>query len=151
MFTITRTKSSNPTFKKLVKELDSYLAIVDGDDHAFYSQYNKLDSIKHVLLVYSGDTAIACGAIKEYNSDTVEVKRMFTLPSFRGKGVAQQLLTELEIWARELGYKKVQLETGVRQTEAVALYVKCKYSKIPNYGQYEGLADSICFGKTLSV
>lgn len=148
-FSVKRTNSSNVDFIKLVKLLDSELAIIDGDEHGFYSQYNKIDKINHVTLVYNGTVAIACGAIKEFSTEAMEVKRMFTLPDFRGKGVASLLLSELEKWAKELGYQKCVLETGKRQEDAVALYQKNGYRVIPNYGQYIGVENSVCFEKKL--
>ncbi|GGG67073.1 GNAT family N-acetyltransferase [Epilithonimonas arachidiradicis] len=144
-----RTTSENPDFQKLVKQLDSYLSVMDGDEHDFYHQYNKIDMLKNCVVIYDNDEAVACGAIKELDSKSMEVKRMFTLPEKRGKGLASAILKELEIWSKELGYKKTVLETGKRQIEAVALYNKCGYKIIPNYGQYIGVDNSVCFEKEL--
>ena len=149
MLTITRTNSSNQDFINLVKELDAYLAEKDGREHAFYDLYNKLDKIKHAVVAYEMDQAVGCGAIKEYDKNTMEVKRMFTLPECRGKGVATKILNELEKWTTELGYKKCILETGKRQPEAIALYKKSGYKNIPNYGQYTGMNNSVCFQKEM--
>lgn len=149
MFQIIRTNSTNKDFIYLVKFLDAYLAEKDGDEHSFYAQYNKLDALNHVVLVYENDIALGCGAIKEYNSTSMEVKRMYTLPESRGKGIASKVLTELENWAQELGFLKIVLETGKRQVEAVSLYKKSGYELIDNYGQYEGMGNSLCFEKVL--
>ncbi|MBL3656258.1 GNAT family N-acetyltransferase [Fulvivirga sediminis] len=149
MIKIVRTGASDAAFKNLVSILDADLAVRDGDEHAFYDQYNKLDSIKYALVAYKNDQPIACGAIKEFDHSTMEVKRMFTAPECRGEGIAVQILSELEKWAAELSYKKCVLETGVRQPEAIRLYEKCGYSPIPNYGQYIGVDNSRCFEKKL--
>ena len=101
------------------------------------------------IVIFDNDEAVTCGAIKEFDSKSMEVKRMFTLPEKRGKGLASKILTELETWTKELGYEKTFLETGKRQTEAIALYNKCGYKVIPNYGQYIGIDNSICFEKKL--
>ena len=95
------------------------------------------------------ELAVGCGALKEFDEFSMEVKRMYVLPEKRGLGLAQKILQELEIWAKELGYKKCVLETGKRQIEAVQLYQKCNYKKIPNYGQYKKMENSICFEKNL--
>jgi GNAT superfamily N-acetyltransferase len=79
----------------------------------------------------------------------MEVKRMFTLPENRGKGLAGMILSELQLWAKEMNFKKCILETGIRQIEAIALYKKSDFIIIPNYGQYEGIETSICFEKKL--
>jgi GNAT superfamily N-acetyltransferase len=80
----------------------------------------------------------------------MEVKRMFTLPEYRKKGVATAILTELEKWSKELGYEKCILETGKRQPEAIDLYMSQGYRSTPNYGQYVGVENSVCFEKLLS-
>ena len=68
------------------------------------------------------DAFVGCGSIKRYNKDTVEIKRMYVNPKSRGLGIATNVLKELELWAKELGYKKCILETGIRQVEAVNFY-----------------------------
>lgn len=149
MIKIVRTNSKNQDFIKLVKQLDAYLKITDGDEHEFYNQFNSIDVLKYVVVCYFDDVAIGCGAIKKFDDDSMEVKRMFVSPNYRGKGIAQNILEELEIWAKELGYKKCVLETGKRQVEAVKFYHKCDYTVIPNYGQYQGMENSVCFEKLL--
>jgi putative acetyltransferase len=149
MITFKRTDSTHPDFAGLVKLLDADLAVRDGADHAFYSQFNKIDKIKNAIVAFDGDSPIGCGAIKEFDSSTMEVKRMFTLPEYRGRGVASHVLNELEKWAGELGYSRCVLETGKRQPEAIALYHKEGYRVIENYGQYKGMENSVCFDKSL--
>lgn len=150
MITLKRSDSNNTDFQQLVVELDRYLAITDGDEHAFYAQYNKSDGLKYVVVAYDGDTAVGCGAIKNYAAEVMEVKRMYVAPSARGQGVASTILKELENWAAQLGHKKCLLETGVKQLEAIRLYQRSGYHIIPNYGQYEGVTNSVCFEKKLA-
>lgn len=147
--TFLRTDSENPDFVSLVRLLDADLAKRDGADHSFYSQFNTIAAIRHVMVAYENETPVGCGAIKEYTPDAMEVKRMYVLPEFRKHGIASQILTALETWTRELGYPTCVLETGKRQPEAIALYQKNGYVIIPNYGQYAGIDNSICFQKKL--
>lgn len=149
MITIKRTTSDNPEFEKLVIQLDAYLAILDGDDHEFYAQFNKTSLLKNALIAYENDVVVGIGAYKEYDSENAEMKRMYTLPEYRGKGIASKILTELEIWAKEENYKSSLLETGYLQTDAISLYQKLGYTIIENYGQYSGVENSICMKKTL--
>jgi putative acetyltransferase len=149
MYKFLKTDSANPHFVRLVELLDIELAERDGHEYAFYQQFNSLAEIKHVVICYVDETPVACGSIKPFDERSMEVKRMFTLPAYRGKGIAALLLAELEYWAKELGYEKCVLETGTRQPEAIALYKKCSYQIIPNYGQYAGVNNSICFEKVL--
>lgn len=146
---IKRTTSDDADFQNLVKELDKDLSIRDGDEHSFYAQFNKVDDIKNALVAYQNDKAIGCGAIKKMDEQTMEVKRMYVPPKLRGNGIASQILKELETWSKELGYKKCILETGKMQPEAIALYHKNHYKIITNYGQYQGIENSVCFAKEL--
>ena len=149
MLKFVRTNSDNKDFLALVKELDQDLATRDGKDRVFYNQFNKLDTIKHVIVAFENDDPAGCGAIKHYSDDTMEIKRMFVPLNLRGKGIASLVLSELEKWTMELSYSKCILETGKRQPEAIALYKKNGYAVIPNYGQYENIENSICFHKLL--
>lgn len=149
MIHLIRTDSGNPDFRELVVLLDRYLAIMDGDEHAFYDQYNKVAAIKEVVVAYDGDKPVGCGAIKKYSDAAAEVKRMYVLPESRGKGIAKRILDALEQWAAELGFSECILETGKRQTEAVHLYQNYGYAITDNYGQYQNVANSICMKKNL--
>ncbi|WP_341227656.1 GNAT family N-acetyltransferase [uncultured Arcticibacterium sp.] len=149
MITIKRCTSENIDFINLVAALDKELAIIDGDDHAFYSQYNKIDKIQYAIVAYKDEVPVGCGAIKQFDADSMEVKRMYVNPNGRNMGTATVMLKGLENWAKESGYKKCLLETGKRQEDAVALYTKNGYVVIPNYGQYEGVENSVCFEKVL--
>lgn len=144
-----RTNSNDRDFINLIVLLDQDLAIRDGEDHAFYNQFNKTDKIKHVIVYYENDVAVSCGAFREKESDKVEIKRMFVHPDYRKKGIASSVLKELEIWAKEVGYAYTILETGKNQPEAINLYQKQGYIIIPNYPPYEKMDNSVCMKKTL--
>ncbi|MRT16535.1 GNAT family N-acetyltransferase [Vitellibacter sp. q18] len=149
---LSRTNATNPDFIKLVKNLDTELAVRDGDDHPFYDQFNKLDSIKYAVVAYDENQApVGCGAIKQFSPKVMEVKRMYVAKENRGQGIAAEILRMLEIWALELGNRKCILETGIHQPEAISLYKKSGYTFIDNYGQYAGVANSVCFEKLLKT
>ena len=149
MLHITRTTSENPDFIELVKHLDAELAVRDGEDHAFYAQFNKIDKIKFAVVAYEDAKPLGCGGFREFAPNAVEIKRMYVFPESRRKGVAASILTELEKWAAELSYARCVLETGKNQPEALRLYEKSGYRIIPNYGQYAGVENSVCFEKEL--
>lgn len=146
---INRTDSSHKDFQDLVKLLDADLAIRNGEDQTFFNQFNKLDSIKNCIVVYITEVPAACGAFKKFDEETVEIKRMYTHPDFRKKGLATAIVKELEKWAKELNYKKAVLETSLEQNEALSVYEKSGYERIPNYGQYIGIEKSVCYEKFL--
>lgn len=149
--TLIRTDSDHTDFRTLVALLDQDLAVRDGDDHAFYAQFNKVDAIKEVIVAYQNGTAVGCGAIKPFSATEAEVKRMFVHPDHRNRGIAAKVLNELESWATELGFAAFVLETGKKQPEAISLYQKVGYHIIPNYGQYIGVDNSVCMIKTITA
>jgi putative acetyltransferase len=149
MVSYLRTDSENKDFVALVKLLDADLKIRDGDDHAFYAQFNTSASIRNTIVVYDNEIPVACGAIKAFDQDSAEVKRMYVVESRRRMGMAKGVLAELEKWAIELGYKNLVLETGKNQPEALQLYNNSGYEVTENYGQYKGVENSVCFRKTL--
>ena len=145
-----RTDSGNLDFQELVKKLDAELAERDGPQHGFYHQFNGIEGLDRVVLAVKDGRAVGCGALKELEADVLEVKRMYTVPEQRGRGLAGKLLHELEQWAVEDGYARIVLETGRRQPEAIGLYQKHGYLKTENYGPYIGVDNSVCFEKKLN-
>ncbi len=150
MISIERTTYRHLHFQQLVAQLDAEIAERDGADHAFYAQFNTIDMIENALIAYDEHKmAVGCGAIKAFSPGVMEVKRMYVLPDHRGRGIASIILRGLEDWAKELSMEKCVLETGKRQPEAIRLYEKNGYQRTPNYGQYAGIDNSVCFEKLL--
>ncbi|MGK0254661.1 MAG: putative acetyltransferase [Mariniflexile sp.] len=149
MIALIRTDSGNADFVKLVHQLNEYLKMMDGEEHAFYSQYNGIESLKNVIVAYVNSEPVGCGAFKKFDDNRVEIKRMYTASEHRGIRVASKILKELESWSQEMSYSTSILETGKRQIEAVQFYKKNNYKIITNYGQYLGKENSLCFKKEL--
>jgi GNAT superfamily N-acetyltransferase len=149
MINLLRIDSDNADFRDLVALLDGDLAIQDGAEHSFYTQFNKIDKIKEVVVAYEDEKSVGCGAFKQFSADAAEIKRMFVLPENRGHGIAGKILTELEIWANELNFSECVLETGIKQPEAIKLYQKSGYERIPSYGLYLNVENSVCMKKII--
>ena len=147
--TFNRTDSTNEDFIALVTLLDQDLKHRDGDEHSFYAQYNKIETIRNVIICYVEEKPIGCGAFKVYSPGKAEIKRMFVLPAYRGQGVGLNILQQLEQWASELKYTECVLETGKKQPEAITLYKKAGYSIIKNYGQYKNIENSVCMQRSI--
>lgn len=141
-----RTNSDNPDFKKLSALFDDYLVDIDGEEKDFFAFYNNV-YLDTVLVVYENSEVVGCGAFKKFDEHTAEIKRMFVHPNHRNKGIAKFVLTELELWANDLGFASFILETSPKLTSAIAMYEKTGYQLIPNYGQYIGVENSICMKK----
>lgn len=149
MLTLLRTTAEHPDFLDLVRQLDRDLAQRDGAEHHYYAQFNKVDQIQRAVVAYLDGQPVGCGAIKAFDPASMEVKRMYVPPAYRGQGIATQVLQELENWTKSLDIPYCVLETGKRQPEAIALYTKNGYAVTPNYGQYIGVENSVCFRKAL--
>jgi GNAT superfamily N-acetyltransferase len=98
------------------------------------------------LIGYSGTRPVACGGWRDHDGDA-EIKRMFVVPAVRGKGFARRILAELERTAAACGRKRIILETGPKQPEALALYRSAGYQDIPVFGFYRHLPSSVCLAK----
>ena len=144
-----RVTASNKNLEILIKELDRYLAISDGEEHDFYDQYNHLDNIKNIIILYIDQIPVGCGAFKEYQDGIAEVKRMYVRSEYRNNGYAGKILKSLEDWAKTEGYHRLVLETGKKMSEAVSFYSNNGYKSINNYGPYKNVDNSICFEKKL--
>lgn len=149
MIRIKRCNSNSIDFKNLITLLDSELNSRYGIIQKSYHYYNKIDFIDTVVVGYYENEPVSCGCFKIMDTDSVEIKRMFVKPEFRGRGVAIKTLSELEAWAVENGFSKGMLETGILQPEAINLYKKGGYQTIENYGQYIGNSNSVCMQKEL--
>ena len=150
MIDIKRTDSNNNDFKYLISLLDNELHGRYGELQKFYDSHNIIESNNNVVIVNYNKIPVACGCFKKFESETVEIKRMFVHLDYRGKGISKTVLNELEKWAQDNGFKKAILETGTKQFEAIGLYQKSGYKKIDNYGQYAGIETSVCMLKELS-
>ncbi len=144
-----RTNQADLEFIALVQQLNQEQEARNGDKNDYYMQFNQLDEIDYVVIAYINEQAVACGGLRPYDSQQIEVKRMFTSENYRQQGIAGQVLIELEQWARELGYEKCILETGTMNPEAVEFYHKNEFKQVAAFPPYTEDIDSICFEKKL--
>ena len=145
------TDGCNHDFIELCHGLDDFLnELVGGEENrAEYVQYNKLDDIHDVVVVYDNDMPVGSASFKKYDEECAEVKRVFIKKEYRGQGISNELMKMLEEKAREKGFKYFILESGEVLVSAMALYRKIGYEVIPNYGQYVGMEKSVCMRKRL--
>ena len=146
---IVRTTSDNPDFRELIVLLDNDLDSRYGVLQEHYNQFNRIEANNTVVVAYLEDIPVGCGCFKKFDNDSVEIKRMFVKVDYRGKGIAKKILTELEQWSTDIGYKNTVLETGSKQFEAINFYTNFGYYRIENFGQYAGNENSICMSKML--
>ncbi len=162
MITVRSLAIDSFTGRLLVQELAEdlatrYAVAPDTASASFFEHYLGEISPSHTSapagafrVAYVGEVPAACGALRPFAAEgTAEIKRMFVRPPFRGRGLSRRVLVDLEGEARALGYHEVVLETGIRQPEAIALYESAGYTRIPNYGKWEGNDLSRCYRKVL--
>jgi putative acetyltransferase len=101
------------------------------------------------LVAYLADTPVGCGAVRQIEPGIAEIKRMYVDPTFRGRGVGRQIVDALAAQARQIGAKRIVLETGPRQPDAIAMYEHAGFVEIPLYGEYIGSQFSVCMAKDL--
>ncbi|HJY13583.1 MAG TPA: GNAT family N-acetyltransferase [Flavobacterium sp.] len=110
---------------------------------------NLIEFNPNVVVVYLNEKAVGCGCFKKYNTNTVELKRMFVSQEARGLGLAQRIIKELEDEARTQGFETMILETLYKQIEAISLYQKVGFEIVENYEPYVGLTNSVCMSKVI--
>ncbi|MEU8298194.1 GNAT family N-acetyltransferase [Micromonospora sp. NPDC048909] len=103
------------------------------------------------LVAHLDGAPVGCGGWRSHGEtgEFAELKRMYTAPAARGRGVARAVLAAVERSAREHGRKQMILECGDRQPEAIAMYTSAGYERIPNFGFYKDAPGCLSFGRTL--
>lgn len=134
---------------RLIAEVQQeYVARYGGEDDTPVDPAQFTPPAGLFLVGYVDDVAVACGGWRSHGTDA-EIKRMYVTPAARGAGLARRMLAELERTAGAAGHRRVILETGSKQPEAVALYRSAGYSEIPAFGYYACTPHSMHFGKVL--
>jgi GNAT superfamily N-acetyltransferase len=147
---IKRTTSNDPDFKFLIRLLDQELERRYPSTYQDTHEYDVIKTETNAVVAYYGKDPVGSGCIRGTDTPgTVEMKRVYVVEGMRRRGVAEAMMGELERWAIELGWKRAILETGVKQPEAIALYTKIGYARIPNFGPYAGADESVCMVKDL--
>lgn len=149
MIEIIRTSSDDKRFKNLILELDNDLYTRYSHADYKYNINTQIDHLDTAVIAQITNITVGCGCFKEVDSGIVEIKRMYVNPYFRGFGVASFIIDSLTQWASELLYDTAVLETGSKQPEAIKLYEKHGFSKIPPFEPYLDIPNSICMGKKL--
>jgi GNAT superfamily N-acetyltransferase len=146
---VVKTTSENPDFISLIKTFDIFLWERYPELKNDYWGNNLIEFNSNVFIIYLNGKAVACGCFKKYNTNTVELKRMFVSPEARGLGLAQRVIKELENEAIDQGFETMILETLYKQIEAINLYQKVGFEIVENYEPYEGLTNSVCMRKSI--
>jgi ribosomal protein S18 acetylase RimI-like enzyme len=124
----------NADFQKLCKELDKFQNnLVPERVSLGFTSLAGLENLHDILLVYDGEKAIACGALKRSSKDSAEISRVYTDENYRGQGIGKMIMNELEERAKKKGYSRLVLDTWKTSSSARALYTKLGYKEIPMF------------------
>jgi len=146
-----RCDGTHPGFRELVILLDRELRSHETGHDDIYITHNIVPENVHVILAVCDGQPVGCACLRAYSGNTVELKRMYVRPEYRGRGLSRRILDDLEKWAAELHYSRIILETGQMLKEAHGLYRSSGFQIIENYGPYKGITESLCFEKTISL
>ena len=151
--TIERAELGAQTSRSLIAALNAELCSAyaePGANHFALDPAEVAPGRGAFLVVHLDGKPVGCGAVRLLDDETGELKRMYVAPELRGRGLGRRLVAALEAEALTLGARRLVLETGVRQTRALALYRNTGFRAIPLYGEYcLSPATSICLGKEL--
>lgn len=150
---VTSADPCSPEAIELVQALSQELARrydFADDGSGNFKPEDALDPRSGFVLGRVNGRAVACGAFRLLEDDVCVIKRVFVAPSCRGRGYSKAILAELERLAAGLGYAVARLETANHQPEAIGLYERAGYRRIPNFGVYVGSERSVCFEKSLA-
>ena len=150
--TIAAADPDSPDARVLIAELGAELTRVTGHFTAWnYSPADAHAPRAAFVIARDGDgRAVGCGAIRpidQHAGDIAELKRMYARADTHGVGHA--ILRHLERLAREYGYTRLWLETGVENDRAIRFYERHGYRRIPNFGPYLNRPEATCLGKVL--
>lgn len=109
-----------------------------------YKKYNGLQTLDYVVISYVDQMAVACGALRRYSDNEIEVKRVFVSEDVRRQGIGKEIIKQLQQVAKNMGYQRMILETGSFLEASVQLYESVGFHIIDNYGAYKDLTESIC-------
>lgn len=138
-------------FVMLCSELDGFLDIAIGGagKREKYQRFNHLDTMDYIVIAYIDGTPVGCGALREYEAKTIEVKRVFVREQYRNRGIGSGILQHLMQYARTRDYQTVLLETGEFLVASCRLYERFGFKRIANYGAYADMPESLCMAKEL--
>ena len=146
-----RTDGKNEDFIENCRLLDMDLDRRVGNQlkREKYAKFNQLDEIREAIVVYDNGKPVGGGAIRRYDDENVELKRVFVHNEYQGQGIGSRLVSLLIEWAAQLGYRRMILETGELLAESCAVYKKLGFAVIPNYGPYADMPESLCMAKDI--
>ena len=145
------TDGNNEAFRQFYLVTEAYYSrIVGGEENRRqFIPLNLSSAVEDVLLVYLDGAAVACAGLKKYSETDAEIKRVWVEPAYRGRHIASMMMAGIEERALAKGYRRTVLQTREIMRDAVSLYARLGYRRIPCYPPYDRLEGAVCFAKDL--
>ena len=153
MLDVRREELSSSTAMMLISALNAELKSLypeEGATHFRLDPAEVAEGAGAFMVAYRDGVPVGCGAVRLLDANTAELKRMYVTPAARGEGAGRAIMAALEAEARRIGARRLLLETGIRQTAALRLYVRSGFCHIEPYGEYrQSRNTSVCMAKDL--
>jgi putative acetyltransferase len=134
---LTPERPDMPDAVTLIDELEAALdPLYPSESRHGYSVQKLIDQQVAFFVLRCDGVPAACGGVQLFGQEYGEVKRMYVRPQFRALGLAKRILEHLAGYARERGVTLLRLETGIHQHEAIGLYERMGFERIPPFGEY---------------
>jgi len=139
-----------PSAQQLVAAVQQeYVSRYGGPDETPVTPEEFAPPLGRFVIGYLGVEPVAMGGLRVRDPETAEIKRMFIRADHRGRGLSRVVLVRLEELAGAMGLRRVILETGPAQPEAMGLYESSGYQRIEPFGFYRDAPGSVCYAKTV--
>lgn len=141
------TDEKDKRFLELVDELDRGYYELIGDELSKYDSYNEFKDPHVVILALDKDIAVACASFRRFDDDSVEFKRVYVKKEYRKRGIAYDIITQLEKRVIKNNFRYSYIVTGKNNIAAIKLYEKLDYQKTDKFGQFKNDDTVICMKK----
>lgn len=144
------TDKNNEIFNELCFQLNSELTqALSGAVNPIVTRANNTDDFSDVIIAVENNIPIGCIALRPFSADAAEIKRMYVIPQKRATGIGKILLEKCLSLAKKSGYLYAVLETNEKLPIAKCLYINAGFTKMPSYGPYAALEETLCMKKKL--
>lgn len=141
------TDEKDKRFLELVDELDRGYYELIGDELSKYDSYNEFKDPHVVILALDRGIAVACASFRRFDDDSVEFKRVYVKKEYRKRGIAYDIITQLEKRVIKNNFRYSYIVTGKNNIAAIKLYEKLDYQKTDKFGQFKNDDAIICMKK----
>ena len=128
---------------------DDYMMEFLGDDKCFYTRYSEKENLENIWVIYSDGSPVGCIAYRKKGDGVGEVKRLYIVKEYRGKGISKELLKTVERYAKEQGCNTLFLDTRITLEPAVSIYRSFGFNIVFQQGLYIQMEKNIATNPNL--